>query len=75
MRKYRLARVGIRAAHHVFRHYPGRWEVPVAGYNRNALLFWRAVVRSMDVARVTEHAGDGRRWSGTVLCFDAEPVA
>ena len=75
VRKYRLARVGTRAAHHVFRRYPGRWEVPVAGYNQNALLFWRAVVRTMNVAQITKHAGDGRRWSGTVLCFDAGPGA
>jgi predicted acetyltransferase len=71
VRKYRLARVGTRAAHEMFRRYPGRWEVPVAGYNRTALLFWRAVVRSTNVAHLTEHTGDGRRWSGTVLRFDA----
>ena len=73
VRKYRRAGVGTRAAQRVFRRYPGRWEVPVAGYNEGALLFWRAAVRSM--AQVTEHAGDGRRWSGTVLCFDAGPGA
>ncbi len=75
VRKYRRARVGTRAVHHVFHRYPGRWEVPVAGYNQNALLFWRAVVCSIEVAKVTEHAGDGRRWSGTVLCFNSSPGA
>jgi predicted acetyltransferase len=73
VRKYRRAPVGTRAAHQVFHRYPGRWEVPVSGYNQNALSFWRPVVRSM--AQVTEHAGDGRRWSGTVLCFDTGPGA
>jgi predicted acetyltransferase len=58
VRKYRRAAVGTRAAEHMFRRYPGRWEVPVAGYNEEALLFWRPAVRSM--AQVTEHAGDGR---------------
>ena len=75
LRKYRRARIGTRAAHHAFRSFHGRWEVPVAGYNRDALLFWRDAVRSLDAALVTEHAGDGRRWSGTVLCFDSGSAA
>jgi predicted acetyltransferase len=69
LRKYRRARVGTRAAHLVFHRYPGRWEVPVADYNREALLFWRSVVRSAGAAEIAEHDGDGQRWSGTVLCF------
>jgi hypothetical protein len=32
VRKYRLACVGTRAAHRVFRRYPGRWEIPVGAY-------------------------------------------
>jgi hypothetical protein len=55
VRKYRRPGVGTRAAQHVFRRYLGRWEVPVAGYNEGALLFWRAPVRSM--AQVTEAPG------------------
>ena len=69
LRKYRLARIGTRAAHLVFRQLPGRWEIPVAAYNQAALLFWRSVVRSLPIA-AEEHAGDGRRWDGPVLCFD-----
>lgn len=68
-RKYRRARVGTRAAHLVFRKLPGRWEVPVAGYNREALLFWRGVVRALPIP-AEERAGDGGRWAGSVLCFD-----
>ncbi len=71
LRKYRLARVGMRAAHLVFSRLRGRWEVPVAAYNQEALLFWRSVVQSLLVA-MEEHAGDGRRWAGPVLCFDTE---
>ena len=70
LRKYRQARVGTRAAHLVFRRYPGRWEIAVADYNPEALMFWRSAVRSLGVPGVEERAGDGRRWSGTVLCFD-----
>ena len=71
LRKYRLARVGMRAAHLVFSRLRGRWEVPVAAYNQEALLFWRSVVQSLPVT-MEEHTGDGRRWTGPVLCFDTE---
>ncbi len=68
LRKYRRARVGTRAALHLFHGYPGRWEVPVASYNHPALLFWR---RATEVAArsIEECIGDGQRWSGTVLRF------
>lgn len=69
LRKYRLARVGTRAAQLAFRRLPGRWEIPVASYNQPALLFWRSIARSLPVT-VKERAGDGRRWAGTVFCFD-----
>ena len=75
LRKYRLTRIGTRAAHHVFRRYPGRWEVAVADYNPEALLFWRSAVRTLGAAGVKECAGDGRRWSGTVLRFDTSAAA
>ena len=70
LRKYRLTRIGTRAAHHVFRRYPGRWEVAVADYNPEALLFWRSAIRSLGLGDAEERLGDGRRWSGTVLRFD-----
>lgn len=69
MRKYRLARVGTRAALAAFQRFPGRWEVPVAHYNQEAKLFWRSVARSLPVP-VKELDGDGRRWTGPVLCFE-----
>lgn len=75
LRKYRRARIGTHAARHVFQSYPGRWEVPVADYNQEALSFWRVATSSLHPAQVMEHAGDDRRWSGTVLCFDTGPAA
>ena len=72
LRKYRRTHVGTRAAHCVFGRYPGRWEVAVAGYNQAALLFWRSVAGGL-VGSV-ELAGDGRRWSGPVLCFNSPAV-
>lgn len=70
LRKYRRARVGTRGALLLFHRYPGRWEVPVAGYNRPALLFWRRTTRLAAAGKAEEYVGDGERWSGTVLRFD-----
>jgi predicted acetyltransferase len=69
LRKYRRAGVGTRAAHLVFHHMPGRWEVPVASYNHAALAFWRRVVTALPL-EAEECVGDGQRWTGTVWCFD-----
>lgn len=71
LRKYRLARVGMRAAHLVFSRLQGRWKVPVAAHRPEALLFWRSVIRLLPVT-MEERASDGRRWAGPVLCFDTE---
>lgn len=57
LRKYKLARVGMCAAHLVFGRLRGRWEVPVAAYNQEALLFGRSVVRSFPVT-IEKHASD-----------------
>lgn len=73
LRKYRLARVGTRAALATFRRLPGRWEVPVAHYNQDAKHFWCSVARSLPVP-VSERDGDGRRWTGPVLCFETGPA-
>jgi predicted acetyltransferase len=69
LRKYRRARVGTRTALLIFRRYPGHWEVPVAWYNPPALAFWRRVTEEAAPGKVKEVAGDGKRWTGPVLCF------
>ncbi len=71
LRKYRRARVGMRAGKLIFERFPGRWEVPVASYNRPALPFWRKTVRVSIGRDAEEFAGDGERWNGPVLCFEA----
>ncbi len=68
LRKFRLARVGTRAALLLFARWPGRWEVPVASYNQEAILFWRSVARALPVP-VEERRGDGVRPGGPVLAF------
>jgi predicted acetyltransferase len=70
LRKYRLIGVGSRAARVLFERWPGRWEVPVASYNKPALFFWRKAIPASVDGTVEEYAGDGKRWVGTVLCFD-----
>jgi predicted acetyltransferase len=70
MRKYRRHRVGARAAKLLFERLRGRWEVAVAWYNPPALAFWRAVVASVIEGPLEECLGDGKRWTGPVLCFD-----
>jgi predicted acetyltransferase len=70
LRKYRRARVGMRAAQRLFQHYPGWWEVPVAFYNQPALLFWRRTIEAVAAGTMQEYAGDGKRWAGPVLRFN-----
>jgi predicted acetyltransferase len=74
LRKYRRARIGTRAALLLFGRYPRRWEVPVAGYNQPALLFWRRVTQLAAPGRVEQHPGNGERWAGTMLRFDTAAV-
>ena len=69
LRKYRRSRIGSRAAALLFERFPGRWEVPVASYNQPALAFWRKAMLAI-AANAEEVAGDGKRWAGTVLCFE-----
>lgn len=44
----------------------GRWEVPVAIYNREALAFCGPIARGSSGGAV----GNVQRWVGSVLCFD-----
>ena len=71
LRKYRRARVGMRAGKLIFERFPGRWEVPVASSNRPALAFSRKTVRASIGRDAEECAGEGERWNGPVLCFEA----
>jgi predicted acetyltransferase len=75
LRKYRRAHVGMQAALLLFRRYPGRWEIPVADDPHSALLFWRRTTEAVAPEKVEEHHGDGKRWSGTVLCLETEATA
>lgn len=71
-RKYRRAGIGSAMARLIFGRFPGIWEVAVAEYNPDALLFWRrAVADAARIGEVTEHEGDGKLWTGTILRFQS----
>lgn len=70
LRKYRRIRVGSRAAKLLFERWPGRWEVPVANTTNPLFAFWRKTIPAVVHTTVEEYAGDGKRWVGTVLCFN-----
>lgn len=75
LRKYRRRGVGSRAAKILFKRWPGRWEVGVAGYNKPAQSFWRKAIAAAVEGDVEECAGDGKRWTGPVLCFHSRELA
>lgn len=66
LRKYRRVGLGKYAAVEIIRQRPGRWEIPIADYNRPALIFWRSIVSTMEDFSHEKISGDGQRWSGTI---------
>lgn len=44
MRGYRRLGIGTRAAHDIWRRFPGKWEVRVIGRNQKAKQFWAGAV-------------------------------
>jgi predicted acetyltransferase len=64
LRGYRRRGVGVKAAHAVWRTFPGKWEVRVMEENAGAKRFWQRAVNEFAGERieaaVTEK--DGRRW-------------
>jgi predicted acetyltransferase len=63
-RGYRRRGVGLRAAHEVWRQFPGRWEVRVMEQNRGAESFWRRAVSEFAGRAVQprQMEMDGGRW-------------
>ncbi len=71
MRKYRRNGVGKATLKLLLERYPGRWEIPVAFYNKPALKFWRKVIPLVASGRVEATESDNERWRGTVYSFRA----
>jgi predicted acetyltransferase len=74
-RGHRRMRVGTKAAHEIWRKFPGRWEVRVMCRNQKAGEFWaRAISEFLGVASDSSpFEGDGERWQ--VFCFESKRAA
>jgi predicted acetyltransferase len=66
-RKYRRCGVGTKAAHALFPLLTGSWELATIYYNPEALQFWHRTLQDLQGYAVTEFAGDGQRWNGTIF--------
>jgi len=75
LRGYRRHRVGLRAAHYVWRRFTGPWEVRVTDKNPVARAFWQRAVSEFTGVRaesaLTEVAG--QRWHVFSLFSNAPP--
>ncbi|HKG15595.1 MAG TPA: GNAT family N-acetyltransferase [Pyrinomonadaceae bacterium] len=73
-RGYRRMRVGTKAAHAVWRKFPGRWEVRVMRRNQKAGEFWaRAIGEFLGAASDPfPFGGGGERWQ--VFSFESKLV-
>jgi len=65
---------GLKAAHEIWRMFPGQWEVRVSKPNQTAMQFWKRAIekfvgRSIDS---TEFSNYERAWD--VFSFDAEAI-
>lgn len=61
--------VGTRAAHQVFKRFPGRWEVGVLEQNLPARRFWEHAIRGLVGDTFVEHTNV---WKGPVFSFSLD---
>ena len=69
LRRHRRARVGMRAAHHLFAMHPGRWEIRQRRENAFATLFWRRAVSTYTNGSFFDELLDDPMWQGPVQRF------
>jgi predicted acetyltransferase len=71
VRRHRRRRLGLHVAHHVWRRFPGRWEVRVMPANRAAQAFWARAIRewTSDVVSSVPVERDGKSWQ--LFAFDS----
>lgn len=71
LRGYRRRRVGTRAAHEVWRRFPGQWEVRVLQSNASARDFWTRAITAF-TGQMNDPRGfeiRGEAWN--VFCFES----
>ena len=69
MRKYRRQGIGRRVAIHIFREFPGDWEVRETIENTVAQRFWRTVIGEVTGGNFEERHLDDERWKGPIQIF------
>ncbi len=69
LRKYRQQGLGQRFAHHLFRRFPGVWEVGQLPLNQDAIAFWRRVIGTFTDGQYEELHVDNDLWHGPVQRF------
>jgi predicted acetyltransferase len=65
LRAYRRRGIGLKAAHEVWRKFPGPWEVRVMQSNRTALDFWQRAITTFNNGQAIRPARiekDGEWW-------------
>jgi len=64
VRAYRRSGNGLKAAHAVWRRFPGSWQVRVMDANRAALIFWQRAVSAFCAEEIhpVSFANDGVMW-------------
>lgn len=70
MKKYRKHGVGRLAAHTVFDHFHGLWEVDTHPNNARARAFWERVIGEYTGDNFRSVPVDNGRWTGTAYLFD-----
>jgi predicted acetyltransferase len=71
LRGYRRRGIGTKAAHEVWRRFPGQWQVRVMEINSYAVSFWEHAVAEFtgQPASCQSIEKDGKRWRA--LSFEA----
>ena len=75
VRGYRRLGIGTKAAHNIWRRFPGKWEVRVIDRNQKAQSFWRGAISEF-VGKTVQGAPfekDGNAWHA--FSFDSRLAA
>jgi predicted acetyltransferase len=70
-RPFRRHGVGLTATIRLLTDFPGVWEVAIGARNIPAQKFWPKAVRQARISNLQTLQGDGVRWTGPVLRFNA----
>ena len=73
LRKHRHKGVGEYAAHLIFDHFPGAWQVGQISENLPAKAFWRKVIDRYTGGKYEEIWLDNDHWRGSVQIFQSKP--